>query len=88
VKEKNAADQVHCMSSGQFNFQVSLINMWCVFSFLYQQELAHEQGSGKREKASLMHAKAQCGGLPHRLHKRLSGKKRRKEGEKSAAYAR
>jgi hypothetical protein len=34
-----------------------------------------------------MHAEAQCGGLPHQLHKRLSGTKQKKE-EKSAAYAR
>jgi hypothetical protein len=47
----------------------------------------HDQGSRKRKKASLMRAEAQCGGLPHRLYKRLSRKKWKKRG-KSAAYAR
>ena len=36
------------------------------------------QGSGKHNKASLMRAEAHCGGLPHRLHKRLSREKWKK----------
>jgi hypothetical protein len=51
---------------------------------LVNKEHAMTQGSGKQKKASLMRVEAQCGGLPHRLHKLLSGNMRKK----NAAYAR